>query len=311
VGLTSAELKGYQRLVPEAECLIPSRRDALKAVAEADALVGLRRAAFDAVFGPQLLKVGRRLRWVHTPGAGIEDYLIPGLAESRFTMTNGKIIQGPEVADHAFALLLALTRNLHLVLRGQGDGMTPHPQELRGKTALVIGLGGVGLVIAERADVFGMTVLGVNPKPLPLLHYLSRVVPPEQLLEVLPEADVVFVAAPLTSSPVNLINREAFAAMKPSAYLVNVGRGRLVDTPALVRALHAGRLAGAGLDVTEPEPLPEGHPLRHCANAVITPHIGGPSDQFGARNLELVRANLRRFVQGLPLLNVVNKEVGY
>jgi len=297
--------------VPEAECLTAPEEQFLDVVAGADALVALHRATFDKVYNEQLFQVGRRLRWVHVPGAGIEDYWIPGLRESRFTFTNGKVIQGPGVADHAWALLLALTRNLQLVLTGRGDGTTPRPIELRGKTALVIGLGGVGLLIAERAAAFGMRVLGVDPKLPPLLHQLGHVYQPDQLLVALPQADVIFVAAPLTPRSMGMLDRQAFAAMKPSAYVVNVSRGRLIRTDALVQTLQAGRLAGAGLDVTEPEPLPPEHPLRTFSNVVITPHLAGRSDHIWARGFELAKANLRRFVRGLPLINVVDKDAGY
>jgi phosphoglycerate dehydrogenase-like enzyme len=280
-------------------------------VAQADALIGMEREAFNAFFTTRLFEVGRRLRWVHAPGAGIEECLIPGFAEATFVMTNGKILQGPEVADHAMALLLALTRNLHVVIAGRGDGMTPRPIELRGKIAVVVGMGGVGLLIAERAAAFGMSILGVTVTNLALLRMVDRVVPPDQLLDVLPQADAVFLAVPLTPASDGLMGPKEFAAMKSSAHFINVSRGRTVQTDALVARLAAGRLAGVGLDVSDPEPLPPDHPLRRFPNVVITPHFAGVSDHNRQRGFEPIKTNLQRFMKGLPLINVVDKAAGY
>jgi phosphoglycerate dehydrogenase-like enzyme len=237
--------------------------------------------------------------------------LIPRFVNSEILFTSGKIIQGPGVADHALALLLALARRLHLILRGGSQADLPRPIELRGKTAVVVGVGGVGLLVAERAAAFGMTVLGVNAEALPLTRILERVYPPDQLNDVLPSADAVIVCAPLTRATRGMFGAEQFRRMKRSAFFINVSRGRMVDTDALAQALRRQQILGAGLDVTDPEPLPDDHPLRGIPNVIITPHIAGLSDQNRQRSVELIKTNLARFVTGLPLLNMVNKELGY
>ncbi len=187
----------------------------------------------------------------------------------------------------------------------------PRPLELRGKRLVTVGTGGIGMLVAERAVAFGMKVVGVNPDYVPMLSSFERVVPPEQLLEVLPEADVVVVAAPHTPASRRMFGRAQFEAMKPTAYFIAVSRGQLFDTEALTEALQSGQIAGAGIDVTDPEPLAEDHPLRQMRNVVITPHIAGLSEHNRERSFALIRANLERFVGGLPLYNVVDKALGY
>ena len=183
--------------------------------------------------------------------------------------------------------------------------------ELRGKTALVIGLGGIGTQVAERAFAFGMRVLAVDPKDIPYMRAVERTVKPDALNSVLPEADVVFMCAPHTPRSEGMLGRDQFRRMKRGAYFINVSRGRTVQTEALVEALERGQLSGAGLDVTHPEPLPQSHPLWSMKNVVLTPHIATLSDQGWERRVELVEENLRRFAVGLPLYHVVDKEKGY
>lgn len=264
------------------------------------------------IFSDELLeKAGPSLRWIHASGAGCKEFLTPALINSDIVLTNGRIIQGPEVADHAFALLLALTRNLHYILRGRRPSSMPRPLELRGKVAVVVGLGGVGMLIAERAVGFGMKVIGVNPDYVPMVRMFERVVPPECMRDVLPEADVVFCAGPHTAATYRMFADPEFATMKPNAFFINVSRGQLVDSDALVEALGRGHLAGVGLDVTDPEPLPDDHPLRRIDRVIITPHIAGLSEFNRQRSFKLIKENIGRFIAGLPLYNVVNKRLGY
>ncbi len=272
------------------------------------AMINVPRHLFSAEV---LSSAGNGLEWIHLGGAGCEEYMIPELIDSSIVFTNGKIIQGPEVADHAMALLLCLTRNLYLVLRGKIEHPMPRPIELRHKTAVIIGVGGVGMLIAERARAFGMRVIGVDQEYIPMVSALQKLVPQEDLLSVLPEADVVFMSAPRTGATHHMMNDEVFAAMKPSAYYISVSRGSTTDTPALTRALENKTIAAAGLDVTEPEPLPDDHPLRSMENVVISPHIAGPSDFNRQRSFELVKTNISRFLDGKPLINVVDKVRGY
>jgi len=272
------------------------------------ALIGCPRS----IFTPELLvRIGESLEWVHAGGAGIEEFLYPEFVHHRAAFTNGKIIQGPEVSDHAMALLLSLTRNIHLVLRGKAPRSMPRPVELRKKTALVFGSGGIGLLLAEKLKAFGMYVIAVDDDYLPMASFIDEIHLTEHLLKQLPRADVVICCCPNTERSRFTFNEVAFKAMRQDAFFVNVSRGMLVKTDDLVKVLKEGRLRGVGLDVTEPEPLPEDHPLRSMDHVVITPHIAGPSDHNRRRGFDLIRANIERFLAGMPLLNIVDKKRGY
>jgi phosphoglycerate dehydrogenase-like enzyme len=284
---------------------------------EGASLVG-EAADADAIFGainPEVLHVAHKLKWVQVYSAGVENYLFPEFQSNAVVLTNCKILMGPEIADHAFALLLSLTRELNRIIPArsseewQRDAF--HPVELRGKTAVIVGVGGIGSQIAQRAHAFGMTVIGVDPKDMPLNPYVARMVYPEQIDTVLPLADVVFISAPHTPKSEGMIGPRQFELMKKGAYFIAVSRGKVYNTDALVKALDSRRLAGAGLDVTNPEPLPKGHALWKFDNVVITPHIAGQSDHVNARQMELFKENIAHFVRDEPLVNVVDKQKGY
>ena len=176
---------------------------------------------------------------------------------------------------------------------------------------LVVGLGGIGTEIAQRANGFSMKVIGTRRSDRPSPDYIKRVGKPKDLLAMLPEADVVVLAVPLTDETKNMLNTAAFDAMKTGAYLINIARGKVVNTDALLKALKSGRLAGACLDVTDPEPLPANHELWKQANVIITPHIASRSEVTNKRRSALLVENMRRFGAGEPLLNVVDKKAGY
>jgi len=182
---------------------------------------------------------------------------------------------------------------------------------LEGKTAVVIGVGGIGSQIAQRAHGFGMKVIGVDVRDMPPTVTVQRFVPPDMLDSVLPEADVVFVSVPHTKKSEGMMGSKQFELMKRGSYFIAVSRGKIYDQGGLIKALDSKRLAGAGLDVTDPEPLPKGNPLWKFNNVVITPHTSGGSDKLQARIDTLYKENIRRFGAGLPLLNVVDKREGY
>ena len=296
-----------QRVSPEARIVAVNDGSLVREAGDADAILG--------TITPEVLRAAHNLKWVQTYSAGVEEYLFPEFKASGVTLTNCKILMGPEIADHAFALLLALTRDLYRTIPKrtgevwQREGL--HPIELRGKTAVVVGVGGIGSQIAQRAAAFGMQVIGVDPKDMPLNPYVSRMVYPEQIDAVLPLADVVFISAPHTPQSEGMIGPRQFELMKKGAYFIAVSRGKLYNTDALVKALDSRKLAGAGLDVTNPEPLPKGHPLWGFENVVITPHIAGQSDNVNARQMDLFKQNIAHFVKGEPLVNVVDKQKGY
>lgn len=266
----------------------------------------------------ELFARAKKLQWVQTYSAGVEDYGWKEFVDSDVTLTNCKIVQGPNIADHAMAMLLGLTRSLNRFQTAQGkeEWQRDAPenrdlQELQDMTAVVIGVGGIGSQIAQRAHAFGMKVIGVDPKDLAPGLTVSRLVSPHHLDSVLPQADVVFVAAPLTPQSKGMMGQRQFDLLKQGSYFIAVSRGGLYDTPALVKALDSQKLAGAGLDVTEPEPLPKGHPLWKFRNVLITPHVAGQSPGSHRRRVRVVEENILRFVRGEPLLNVVDKRKGY
>ena len=183
--------------------------------------------------------------------------------------------------------------------------------QLNGKTALIIGMGGIGTQIAQRAHAFGMVVYGVDPKDISLTYFVKSVHPPDQLRELLPKADVIFISTPHTPESEKMIGPEEFRLMKQGAYFIVVSRGKTYDGNALVKALDEKHLAGAGLDVTDPEPLPKGHPLWKFENVVITPHLAGTSDGLRGRQMNVFKENVRRFSENKPLIHVVDKQKGY
>jgi phosphoglycerate dehydrogenase-like enzyme len=266
---------------------------------------------------PAVLRAGKSLRWVQQPSAGVEGLMeIPELVEGDIILTNMQRAYAPEIADQAIGYLLAFTRSLTHFIRAQPSQAWRSREpgvaldELLGKTLLVIGLGGIGSEIARRAQAFGMRVIATDPKVLERPLYVEGLHRPDAFHALLPRADVVASAVPLTKRSLRMIGAREFALMKRGVVLINVSRGKVVDTDALVSALDSGQVAAAGLDVTDPEPLPKGHPL-WSRNVIITPHSAGQSPGGDRRRHEIFRENLRRFAAGEMLLNVVDKKVGY
>jgi D-2-hydroxyacid dehydrogenase (NADP+) len=276
-------------------------------IADADALIAtqLNRAE---------LQASKQLKWVHIMNSGVEG-IAPVFKNTDITLTNLKVVLGPEVADHAMALLLSLTRGLYQTIPAKGKWDMPRNlnqlTDLRGKTAVIVGVGGIGTNIAERAAGFGMTIIGVDPKDAAPSPLIKQMVKPSQLDSVLPLADVVFITVPETDTTKGMIGATQFREMKRGAYFIAVSRGTIYSMDGLIESLTNHHLAGAGLDVTDPEPLPANHPLWKIENVVITPHIAGASDVSLARVTEMLKENIRRFAAGEPLLNVVDKEKGY
>jgi len=287
---------------------VPVNNDAL-AGHNADALVSLTQSALDTLFLPDILDACDTLKWVHASQAGIDDYL-PHLPRIRFTFTCGKIICGPNVADHGMMLLLALTRRLPWIIKGLDRQKMPRPTDLYGKRVLVYGAGGIGLLLAERCAAFGMKVDAVTQAAMPWVSFVDRWYQPDRLLDALPQTDVVMIAAAGTQATRRAFDGRAFSVMKDNAYLINVSRGSIVDIDALTENLLAGRFEGVGLDVTEPEPLPENHPICGIERVLITPHYAGMTANH-ARRFDLIKTNIRLFLQGEPLLNVVDTSLGY
>lgn len=304
-------LKQLESASPKARIVTVTPETVMKEITDADAFIGEIK--------PEQVRAGKNLKWVQVMSAGVERVLhLSGgndLRDSQIVLTNNQIVQGPEIADHAMAMLLTLSRGINtFIAHKQQELWQARPYngiELRGRTALVIGVGGIGTQISVRANAFGMDVIGVDPEDIPFSPFIKKVVKPDQINEVLPMADVVFISAPHTPLSHKMIGPQQFELMKQGAYFIAVSRGGLYDLNALVKALDSKRLSGAGVDVTDPEPLPKGHPLWKFDNALITPHIAGRSDKDRDRMIGTISENIKRFVDGRPLLNVVDKQKGY
>jgi phosphoglycerate dehydrogenase-like enzyme len=309
--LRPEEMSDLQAAAPGVE-LVPCGGEDEAAAAAADA------QGVYAFVTPKVIRAGARsLRWAQIPSAGVEHLMgIPELVEGPIVLTNMARAFAPEIADQAIAYLLAFTRDLPRYIAatpsggrgGRRDGSAF--DELAGKTMLVIGLGGIGTEIARRAYGFGVRVIATDPKVWERPLFVEELHRPDKFRELLPRADVVASAVPLTKESTGMIGAGEFDAMKPGAMLVNVSRGKVVDTDALIAALDSGKVSAAGLDVTDPEPLPDGHPLR-SRNIIITPHTAGQSPGGDRRRHAILRENLRRFASGEALLNVVDKKAGY
>jgi phosphoglycerate dehydrogenase-like enzyme len=283
---------------------------ALAEVADADVFYGI--PTLDVV------KAGKKLRWIQSSSAGVEyTARIPELVESDILLTNTRGAHGPSIGEHTFALLFALTRKLPDVLDGQKEHQWLRPdlyrscREVYGSTMGIIGFGQIGRAVAQRARGFDMEVLAVDAHAKDGAPWVEEVWPMSQLPDLLARSMVVVVSAPLTSSSRRLLNAEMLRQMQPGAYLIVVSRGGIVDETALVEALREGRLAGAGLDVTEVEPLPADSPLWDAPNIIITPHTAGSSSEKERRCVEILCDNLQRFANGEELNNLVDKRLGY
>jgi phosphoglycerate dehydrogenase-like enzyme len=310
--LSPALLPSLQAVAPGVE-LVPARDPA-----EAAKLAG----GVDAVLGfctPEVLAAGTAIRWVQVYWAGVERcVVIPALTERKVLLTNMQRVAAPVMAEHVLAMVLAFTRGLDFyILESAAARWTrelPPPAKLtalEGKTMLVVGLGGIGTEVARRANALGMRVVATRASGREGPPFVSYVGLPDELRKLAGEADFIVNTVPLTPATTDMYDAGFFAAAKQGAYFVNVGRGRSVVQADLVAALRSGHIAGAGLDVTDPEPLPADHPLWKSANVIITPHVSAESDVDEQVRFSILRENLRRYVAGEKMLSVVDVARGY
>ncbi len=282
-------------------------------VGEADAVIGSRPYL---KLSSEVLKPEGRLRWVQTTTAGVDQVVTPDLlAAAHVTITCIKGPPGPLMAEHAVLLMLALSRNFPAYLKNQErhlwrrEGQEWPP--LHGHTIAILGVGSSGSNLARVCKIgFGMTVLGMSRTPRAHPH-VDRCFDQSELLQVLPEADFVVLCLPNTPATQRIIDSAALAAMKSTAYLINVSRGALIDEGALIAAMRAGSIAGAGLDVTTADPIPQESPLWDLPNTIITPHIATESVKLSASVVDFWCENVRRFAENEPLLGVVDRQTGY
>jgi len=254
------------------------------------------------------------LRWVHNWGAGVDSLPLEAFRSRGILVTNSSGVHPYPISETIFALMLAFTRKIQVYVRNQAERKWHHAnlgQELHGRTLGILGVGAIGRETARVAKAFGMKVLGLRRSGEPMPE-VDRMYDYRGLNEVLRESDYVVNILPLTPETRHWIGEEQFRAMKPSAFYVNVGRGQTTDTDALMRALTEGRIAGAGLDVFEQEPLPPEHPLWGLDNVIITPHTAGSTIHYNDRVLDIFLPNLEAYLAGKPLVsNVVDLELGY
>jgi D-2-hydroxyacid dehydrogenase (NADP+) len=307
--------KQLQRDFPEIEVIHRTNYDGVEEYLR-DAEV-----AFAFSLRPEQFKSAQNLRWIHAPTAAVHQLLFPELVKSDVVLTNAHEVHGPVVAEHVIALIFALAKKIPQAallqqkrIWGQdamwNDG--PHPREIAGATLGLIGLGSIGRTVARSAAALGMRVIAVREHPeKEKPDGVAAVYAPPQLNELLSQSHYVVVAAPLTEATRRLINADRLGAMRPDAYLINVGRGPQVDENALADALRSHRIAGAALDVFEQEPLPAESPLWEVERLLITPHTAGLTEKLWQRHYALFSENLRRYLAREPLLFVVDKLKGY
>lgn len=304
-------LETVRAACPTAELVIaPTEAEARRAVAHADGLClsldrggGLREILFNA----------ERLEWMHCFFAGVEGILTRELVESQVVVTNAAGIHAPPIAEHVIGVIIALARSFPALYRQQQQHVWYRNlpvDEIAGRTLGIVGLGGIGQLVAKKAKGLDMRVIGTKRHPAPV-PFVDEVLPDERLGDLLAQSDYVVVAVPSTHETIGLIGRSEINTMKPSACLINVARGSVIDQDALIFALQDGRIAGAGLDVFEPEPLPADNPLWSLPNVILSPHCSARSPHINQRTVAQFAENLRRFAAGEQLLNVVDKTQGY
>ena len=297
------ELQEIQSVSSEVDVLnLASEDQALEIIPEVDAMYGR--------ITPELLARAKKLCWIQTPMAGLEHYMFPALAQSDVTLSNMQGIYSDNIADHVMGYILMFARGFHIFLRQQLQrnwAKEAPVLHLADTTLGVIGLGGIGTAVAKRGAAAEMRVIATNAVEIEKPDFVDALWGIDQLDELLAEADFVVSCVPHTPETFKLINTDQLKQMKKTGYLINISRGVVVDLAALTAALEAGEIAGAGLDVFETEPLPADHPLWGMENVIITPHTAGAGPHTRERRIEVVTANLRRFVAGEPVCNVVDK----
>lgn len=288
--------------------------------------------AFTFSLRPEQFKQAKNLRWIHSPAAAVHQFLFPELVDSDVILTNARDVHGPVVAEHVIASMFALAKRIPQAVRfqlkhvwGQEILWREHaaPAELAGATLGLVGLGSIGRNVAQRASALGMKVIAVrhsqgsrNPRDASTgsgerPEFVDEVLPSSKLDDMLRRSEYVVLAVPVTDETRGMIGREQFSEMKREAFLINVGRGPLIQEPALIQALRQRTIAGAALDVFDQEPLPAESPLWELENLLITPHTAGMTTKLWERHYVLFAENLRRFLAGEPLLAVVDKKRGY
>jgi phosphoglycerate dehydrogenase-like enzyme len=270
---------------------------------------------------PEQFIAAKKLRWIHSQAAAVHQFMFPELVNSDVILTNARDVHGPVVAEQVIAMMFALAKRIPAAVRFQqkhewgqdafSSGRS-HSRELAGATLGLVGLGSIGRKVATHAAALGMRVIAVREHPeKEKPQDVDEVLPTSKLQELLAQSDYVVLSAPVTAQTTGMIGARQLAAMKPDAFLLNVGRGPLIDEAALVEVLRQHKIGGAALDVFDQEPLPPDSPLWDLEDLLITPHTGGISENMWERHYALFSDNLHRYLSGQPLLGLVDKRSGY
>ncbi len=294
---------------PDAELVDAGQELVAAEILAADVFCGHAKVSVD---WPEVVR-RRRLRWIQSSAAGLDHCLVPSVVESDITITSASGVLADQVAEHALALATGLTRSLPEFFRAQQrrEFIRRPTRDLHHATVGIVGFGGVGRRIAEVVRPFKTRILAVDMFPVERPEWVEALWPPERLDDLLAAADFLFLALPLTPLTRGMIEASKLAMMRRGATLINVARGPLVVERDLVEALRSGHLAGAGLDVTEVEPLSPTSPLWEMENVIITPHVGGQSHLRIDQMTDFFCENLLRYQRGLPLVNLVDKRLGF
>jgi D-2-hydroxyacid dehydrogenase (NADP+) len=290
------------------------KEEALRLIVDADIL-------FAGFFSKDLFLAARRLKWIQAWGAGVDRFLLPEVVRSRVTLTNAGGVHPTPISEHVIGLMLCFCRKFHFFVRNQMERKwerfesrpsTEQVEELSGKTVGIVGLGRIGTEIAEKAKCLGMRVIATKRDPSRSASTtVDLLVHPTNLDQLLSESDFVVISLPLTKETQGMIGETQLKSMKRTGYLINVSRGRIVQEKKLIKALRQDWIAGAGLDTFENEPLPEDSELWGFKNVIITPHIAGLTPYYEERLTNIFCENLKRFINKQPMINLVNKTLGY
>jgi len=311
---TDSQLAMLRELPPEISLAVGNSLEAFeRAAPEADVILnwGGSRQLMRDVF-----RMSPNVRWVHSKAAGLDTMLFPELVDSPVPLTNGRGVFSQSLGEFVLAAVLYFAKDLRRMVRNQMAGRWEpfDVVEVTGQTAGIVGYGDIGRAAATRLRAMGLRILAVRRQGPSLYNVdplVDRIYGAGGLAEMIARCDYVVAAAPLTPDTKGLIGEAEFAAMKPNAVVINVGRGPVIDEPAMVRALTEGRIKGAGLDVFEQEPLPEGHPFYRLENVLLSPHCADHTADWQEQAMRFFLQQFERFRTGEPLVNVVNKRLGY
>ena len=281
------------------------REEALRAIKDAEVVFGR--------IDKEMFLAAKNLKWIQVKSAGVERYLFLELVNSPVLLTNASGIHRIPISEMIMAMMLALAKKLHKFIQFKNEAKWKkiRLEELSGKTLGLLGLGSIGMETAWKAKCFGMRVLALKRQPIRRPTYVDEILGPEDLDYLLRESDFLVVTVPLTAETRHMIGEDELRLMKPTAYIINISRGAVIDSKALIKALKEGWIAGAALDVFEEEPLPEDSEFWKLENVIITPHVSGSSPVYDERAVEIFCRNLKRYLEGKPLINLVDKKAGY